>query len=466
MKRLSGLDASFLYLETPSMHMHVSGAGVYDPSTAAEPVTYERMLRLTAERLHLAPVFRQRLATVPFELHHPVWVDDPDFDIEYHVRRAALPPPGGARELADFLAEQSSRPLDRSRPLWEMVFIEGLEGGHVAMFSKTHHAAIDGVSGMELSVAMMDLEPNPAPIDAPEPWKPERVPSDVELVTYAAASLLRQPMKMARLGVRSGRSLLSLGRRRREPNLTPPPAPFAAPRTSLNGAITPHRKYAFTQMPLDELKAVKNALGGTVNDVVLAVCAGALRRYFVSRNEALSAPLVALVPISVRTEEQQGALGNQVSSMLVSLATDVADPVERLHTISEGTRGAKERQNAIGADTLQNWVEFAAPAVAARAARLYSRMKLADRHRPIYNLTISNVPGPPFPLYSGGAQLLATYPMGPINEGAGLNITVTSYLAQMFFGFHACRESVGDVWGVARGADESLDELTKAASAS
>lgn len=392
-------------------------------------------------------------------------MDDPDFDVEYHVRRAALPAPGGDRELADFAAGVTSRPLDRSRPLWEIYIVEGLEGGHIASISKTHHAAIDGVSGVDLTVALMDLEPDPPPIAPPEkPWVPERIPTDVERVAYAMGSLARQPFGLARASVRTTRSALNIGQRRREERgAQPPPAPFQAPGTSLNGAISPHRKFAFSGVSLDDLKAVKRALGGTVNDIVLALCAGALRRYFESRGEDVDRALVAMVPISVRGAAEQGALGNRVSSMLVSLASTVEDPVERLHAISLGTAGAKEQHQALGANTLTDWAEFAAPGLAARAARLYSRMKLADRHRPIYSLTISNVPGPQFPLYSYGSRMVASYPRGPINEGAGLNIMVSSYLGRMYFGLHACRESVGDVWLIAHAIEDALEELQKRA---
>jgi len=462
MKRLSGLDASFLYLETPSAHMHVAGIAVFDPSTAEEEFSFDKVLELTNERLHLVPSFRHRLATIPFELHHPLWVDDPNFNLEYHVRRVGLPSPGGDRELAEFAASVISRPLDRSRPLWEMYIVEGLEDGHIASITKTHHSAIDGASGTDLTVTMMDLTPEPVRFE-PEPWTPERIPSDVERVSYAVGSLVRQPPKMARALVRTAEGALNV-RRSRRPNLAPPPAPFRAPRASINGAISPHRKVAFTEVALDEVKAVKNSVGGTVNDVVLAMCAGALRRYFEARGEQLDDALVAMVPISVRSEAEKDTLGNRVSSMLCSLATTIDDPVERLHAISEGTKGAKEQHNAIGADTLGDWAEFAAPALAARAARLYSRTRLADRHRPVFNLVISNVPGPAFPLYSFGAQMVASYPMGPLSEGVGLNITVTSYMGSMYFGLVADRDSVGDVWLIARGLQESLEELTKAAS--
>jgi WS/DGAT/MGAT family acyltransferase len=346
-----------------------------------------------------------------------------------------------------------------------MYVIEGLENGLIATVTKTHHAAIDGVSGNELTVNLLDLQPEPAEIPPDTEWKPDRVPTDLELVGYALSSLSRQPVLGLKAARRTVEAAVTLRRRNRRPEITPPPAPFAAPRTSLNGAITPHRKFAFTQISLDDVKMIKNALGGTVNDVVLALCAGALRTYLQGRDELPAESLVAMVPISVRTEDQKGAMGNQVSQMLVSLATSVDDPVERLHTISAGTEGAKEQEKAIGAETLMNWAEFAAPAVAARAARLYSNMKLADRHRPLFNVTISNVPGPNFPLYSAGSRMVAMYPMGPIADGGGLNITVMSYMGTMFFGLVACRDTVPAVWDIAAGLQSAVDELRKAAEA-
>jgi diacylglycerol O-acyltransferase / wax synthase len=463
MQRLSGLDATFLYLESPSNHMHVASTAIFDPSTVPGGYSFEKVKELVASRLHLLPPFRRRLVEVPFQLHHPLWVEDPDFDLDYHMRRAALPAPGGEEELAEFAADVMSRQLDRTKPLWEMYVVEGLENGLIATVTKTHHAAIDGVSGNELTVNLLDLQPEPVEMVPETEWKPDRIPTDLELVGYALNSLARQPILGVKAARRTLEAAVTLRRRNRRPEITPPPAPFAAPRTPINGAISPRRKFAFTQLPLDDVKMIKNALGGTVNDVVLALCSGALRTYLSDRGELPSDPLVAMVPISVRTEDLKGAMGNQVSQMLVSLATSVEDPVERLHTISQGTVGAKEQEKAIGAETLMNWAEFAAPAVAARAARLYSNMKLADRHRPLFNVTISNVPGPNFPLYSAGSRMVAMYPMGPIADGGGLNMTVMSYMGTMFFGLVACRDTVPDVWDIARALESSLEELRKAA---
>jgi diacylglycerol O-acyltransferase len=464
MQRLTGMDATFLYTETPSAHMHVTGVSIFDPSTVPEGYDFEKVKDLVRNRLQLLPPFRRRLAEIPFALHHPLWIEDPDFDIDHHIRRAALPAPGGERELAEFAAEVNSRPLDRSRPLWEMYVIEGLENGLIATVTKTHHAAIDGVSGAELTVNMLDLQPEPMVLpDQDPPWQPDKVPTDLELVGYALASLARQPLAAIKAARRTAEMALGLRRRNREPGVTPPPAPFSAPRTSINGSIGPHRRVAFAEVSLDDVKMVKNALGGTVNDVVLAMCSGALRRYFDDHGEEPESSLVAMVPISVRTDDDKGTMGNRVSSMFVDLASDIDDPVKRLHAIHEGTKDAKEQEKAFSAETLTNWTEFAAPAVAARAFRLLSSTRIFDRVRPIFNVTISNVPGPNFPLYSAGARMLAMYPLGPILDGGALNITCMSYMGSMFFGLNADRDSVPDVDAVARHINDALGELVKVA---
>src|SRR5579884_3071594 len=362
MQRLSGLDATFLYVETATNHMHVASTCIFDPSTVPGGYSFEKVRQLVSERLPLLPPFRRRLAEVPFGLHHPLWIEDPDFDIDYHLRRAALPSPGGPAELAEFSADVNSRQLDRSRPLWEMYVIEGVEGGLIATVTKTHHSAIDGVSGAELTVNLLDLQPEPSPAP-PDDWAPDRIPSDLELVGYALASLARQPLRAIKATRRTVEMGLNLRRRNRRPGVKPPPAPFSAPRTSFNQNITAHRTMGFAEASLDDVKQVKNALGGTVNDVVLAVCSGALRRYLSDRSELPTKPLIAMVPVSVRAESEKGTMGNRVSSMLVSLATDIADPVERLRVITDSTERAKDQERAISAETLTDWTEFAAPAV-------------------------------------------------------------------------------------------------------
>jgi WS/DGAT/MGAT family acyltransferase len=463
MQRLSGLDASFLQLETPSSHMHVASLGIFDPSDIEGGVDLERVIEIYQQRLHLAPPFRRRLVNVPFGLHHPLWIEDPDFDIRNHIRHTAIPSPGSTKQLSDLVSRLVALPLDRSRPLWEIWLIEGLEGGNVGLLTKVHHAAIDGASGNELLVALLDLSPEVALHEPEEEWVPDRVPSDVELLGYAASSLARQPVKVARAMARTASAALDvrrLGQQSNAPVL--PPAPFTAPRTSFNAALTPRRSYAFTSLDLRMVKAVKQKAGCTVNDVVMGLCSGALRRYLDLRGEVVDASLVAMVPVSVRTEDERDALGNRVSMMLCTLASDIDDPLERLDVISACMAEAKVQQKAIGADTLSEWTEFAAPALAGRAARLYSRFKLADSMRPLFNVTISNVPGPPFPLYSLGAKLVANYPVGPIIDGTGLNMTVMSYLDQLDFGLLACPDVLDDVWLLADTLHAALEELVQA----
>jgi WS/DGAT/MGAT family acyltransferase len=465
MERLSGLDATFLYIETPAHHMHVSMVAVFDPSTVAGGYSFDKVRDLIESRLPRIAQFRRRLVRVPFDLHHPVWVEDPDFDLDYHVRRVGVPSPGTLRELCDIAGDFTSRPLDRSKPLWELVVAEGLEGGQVGLLAKVHHSTIDGVSGAELMVHLFDLEPEPAPQEEPQPKPAERIPTDAELVAYAMRSRARQPLLFARALRGTARSLTNLVRVRRQGEGPGMAAPFTAPRTSFNGSITPHRKVAVANLSLPEIKEVKRSFGTTVNDVVLAICSGALRRYLIRRGELPATPLVAVCPVSVRSQLPEAEGSNQVSAFFTSLATDVSDPVGRLRAIASATRGAKEEHNAIGADMLQNWAEFAAPAVFARASRLYSGMKLADRHRPIHNLVISNVPGPAFPLYLAGARLAMFCPLGPVMEGAGLNITVMSYMDSVDVGLIACRELMPDLWDLANDFVDSMDELKKAAAA-
>ena len=467
MERLSGLDASFLYLESPTNHMHVAATMTFDPSTVEGGYSFEKTKDVVRARLHLIPQFRRRLAPVPFNLHHPVWVEDPDFDLDYHMRRIAAPAPGSYHELADIAGDIASRQLDRSRPLWELYVVEGLEHGHIGVVAKMHHSTIDGVSGANMMVHLFDLEAHPsAPEETPE-WEPEHLPSDAELVTYALRSRLKRPLQVASVIPKAAQSVVNVVRERRSTDTVNPPAPLTAPRTSFNGAITPHRKVAYAIASLADVKPIKNAFGTTVNDVVLAMVGGGLRRYLQRTAQLPDKSLISTVPISVRPPEGEdaGVGANKVSAMFTSLATDVEDPVDRLRTIHEVTKGAKEEHNAVGAEMLQSLTEFAAPRLFGLAMRLYSNMKLADRGPVIHNLIISNVPGPPFPLYFAGAKLVSLFPLGPVMDGAGLNITVISYLDDIDIGLMVCRESVPDVWDMAADIAESLAELKKVADA-
>jgi diacylglycerol O-acyltransferase / wax synthase len=464
MEQLTGLDATFLYLETPSLHMHVSMAAMFDPSTVPGGYSFDKLRDLVSSRLEQAPIFRRRLVEVPLRLSHPYWVDDPTFDIEYHIRQAAVPAPGGVDELARFVGDVCSRQLDRTKPLWEMYIVEGLRGGQIGLVTKIHHCTIDGVSGAELLAQLFDLEPNPPARPAPEgPVSvDDHLPSDFQLLAKSIGTRVTRPVGMTKLAWRTGWALLDV-RRVRARGSGRAALPLTTPRTSLNASITPHRRVAFSSIALEDAKRIKRACHTTLNDVVLAVCAGALRRYLIEGDELPDEPLVATVPVSTapRAGNRRGA--NKVSAMFVALPCQIEDPVERLHAIREGTKGAKQEHNALGADVLLNWTEHATPNVFSAAARAYTRLKLADHHRPIHSLVISNVPGPDFPLYLAGAELVAGFPLGPVMDGAGLNITVMSYRGVLNWGLMACAETVPRLANLAEYIPEALAELAAAA---
>jgi len=460
MERLSGVDAMFLSLETPTNHMHVTGVFLLDPTDAPGGFSFDQVRAMVARRLHRAPPFRRRLVEVPFRLGHPLWIQDPDFDLDYHVRRSCLPSPGGRSELESFVGQIVGLPLDRHRPLWEMHLVEGLEGGRCAVVMKMHHSAIDGVSGAELTAAWLDLEADPPPDpDDADDWQPERVPTDIELLVGAWAQLATSPLKAVRTARRLVETALHVSEHNRDSGVLPPPSPFSAPKTSFNQSISAHRRVAFGEVALDDLKVVKSYFGCTVNDVVLALCASSLRRYLLTEGELPEEPLVGFVPMSVRTDDERLSAGNRLSAMLTSLATDVADPVERLRTISACMSEAKSQETLIGAEVLTDWTEFAFPALIGRAARLISSMRVFDRVRPAFNVTISNIPGPPFPLFLAGARMVGIYPHGPVVEGAGLNMTVMSYCGTVYFGLSGCRETVPSIADLPKMIAESLDEL-------
>ncbi|MEY2570531.1 MAG: diacylglycerol O-acyltransferase / wax synthase, partial [Acidimicrobiaceae bacterium] len=418
MKPLTGMDAAFLYMETPSQHSHVVGTMILDPKEG-DGFSYERLLKTLAKRMHLLEPFRRRLVWVPFNLGHPVWIEDPDFDMENHVHRVSVRPPGSMHELADVVGDIAGRPLDRSRPLWEMHLIEGLDDGKVAFVTKVHHSAIDGATGADLMAHIFDLEPNPVEPEVDETWETEPVPSDLELMANALQSLARRPRSMVKVIGGTARSVVDIVAQRRQAsteNRPSPAMPFTAPRTAWSTSITPHRVVAFGQASLEDMRHIKSTFGTTVNDVVLAACTQTLRQYLIAHDDLPDGPLVCSVPVSVHGKsESEGT--NQVSTMFVRLPVNVEDPVEQLRSINAETREAKEMQNAIGADMLQDFAQFMPPTLFNRAMRLYSNLNLADRHRPIHNLVVSNVPGPPIPLYAAGARVSGIYPFGPLLEG-------------------------------------------------
>jgi len=458
MDRLSGLDASFLYLESNQQLMHVCGLILLDQSTVPGGYSFDAMKAELDRRVRPIPMFHRKLKFVPGGIDHPVWVEDHDFDIDVHVHRAALPSPGGEAELSEFCAHLAGIPLDRARPLWEMWIIEGLASGHIAVFSKMHHASVDGVSGSNMISHLCSLEADAPPISVdPASRLAMRVPSDLELVARGVGATFAKPVQFARMLAPTANLLTTTIGRAREGKAMA--APLTAPRTSFNGNITGHRAVAYVDMSLQRIKDIKNRVeGATVNDVVLAVSGGALRRYLEGRGELPEASLLASVPVSVRGKSGKAG-ANQVSSLFTKLRTDLADPRERITEIASSNVYAKEHHQAIPADTLQDWAQFAAPRTFALGVRAVSALRLADRGPVIHNLVISNVPGPPVPLYFMGARIDALYPLGPVFHGAGLNITVMSSNGVMHVGVIACRESMPRVWDLAGHFPAELDAM-------
>ena len=469
MDRLSGLDASFLYLETPAQLMHVCAVMVLDPSTMPEPYSFDRLMAGIDDSVHDVPAFTRKLRGVPMGLDHPVWVRDQQFDIERHVHRLALPTPGGYRELMDLCAHLAALPLDRSRPLWEMWVIEqyrpdGSEGEEqVVVFTKMHHATVDGVSGANLISHLCALEPDAPPMAQSAEQSHPRDPGRPELLVRAVVGVASKPVTLAKvLGPSAELVTKSISRAREGTAMA---APFSAPRTSFNGTITAHRSIALADIGLDDIKEIKKATGTTVNDVVLALCGGALRAYLDERGELPSTSLLATVPVSVRESSRRTQGANKVSALFTKLGTDIDDPLERLEMLAERNRNAKEHHNAISADALQDWAEFAAPRVFGLAVRTYANLRLAEKHPVVHNLVISNVPGPPLPLYFMGARIDALYPLGPVFHGAGLNITVMSKAGMVHVGAIACRESVPDADALVQHFPTELERLRKAVAA-
>ena len=489
MRQLTSLDAQFLGVETSSTYGHVGGLAVYDPSTApGGKLEFADVCRMVADRMHLLPPFRWRLVEVPFGIDLPYWVEDPAFDLDFHIRESAVPPPGDDRQLAETVARIFARPLDRSRPLWELYLIQGLEersgdeasgrgSGRVAMLTKLHHAMVDGVSGNEILGVLLD----PSPEGRELPPKPagkagERVPGDLEMLGRGLLGVPRQPWRALRslptalpnLTDLPGANAFpvvpqltaALSRLRGEDPSILEVTTARPPKTSFNGRVGPHRRFAFGSLSLDTVKRLKNELGITVNDVVVALCATAVRNWLLARQELPKEPLVAMIPVSVRTEEQAGTYGNRVSTMIVPIPTNVKDPRKRLQRAHEYLAGAKDRHSALPADLLTDATSFIPPAVAARAAR--TTMDILGRTRPPLNLVISNVPGPREPLYCAGAELQANFPVSVVIDGVGLNMTVMSYRDHVDFGIITDRDQIDDAWALMDGTAAALDELETA----
>jgi WS/DGAT/MGAT family acyltransferase len=457
--RLSPLDVSFLYLETPTTAMHVGGVAIFDPPKGEGEFVYDALVALVAQRISLVQRYRQKVRWVPGKLANPVWVDDEEFDITYHVRRSALPRPGTLDQLRELVGRVQSRQLDRNRPLWEIYLVEGLADGRFAIITKTHHAMVDGISAIDISTLILD--PTTTPREIPDDgWVPRREPSSVSLVVNALSDTLRRPTQVIdtirgevadvrAIGARftgTATGLLAAARTSLRP----------APDSPLNATIGEQRRFGMATTELDDYKRVRKAHGGTVNDVVLATVAGALRIWLLTRGESVTPATTvrAMVPVSVRTDEQGGTLGNRVSAIFVDLPVGEPSPVVRLHQVSYAMKAHKESGQSVAADAIVALSGFAPPTIHSAAARLASGFS-----RRLFNVVVTNVPGPQFPLYAAGAPMLECYPVVPLSKGQAVSVGLTSYNGGVYYGLNADRDAMPDVDVLAQCIEESLEEL-------
>ena len=467
MRQLNSWDAAFLYGETHFAPMHICSVAHFGPGENGQQLSLDDVRAAVQRCLPLVPPLRQRLVHVPFGLDRPYWADDREVNIDDHVHQVTLLPPGDRVHLAEQVGQIAACPLDLSRPLWEMHLIHGVDGGQTVLVTKFHHAAVNGGAAAEIMTMLLDPAAESQPVPAPGPRRPDRVPGPGGMLLRGLAGAASYPIEALRFQRRMMSSLPHLvrpagesdgprGRRLMLPAVR-------APRTPFNGRLTPDRSWAFGQVPLDQARAIKNAFGGTVNDVVMSVCAGALRRWLLDRDALPRAPLVVMIPVSLRTDEDHGDFGNRVSMMTVSLPTTVADPVQRLRATAAAAKAAKQTHSALGEDFLAGALQLAMPMLAAPAFRVAAEMPFTNVAHPSANLFISNVPGPPDPLYLAGKQMLTYYPAAFLPRGTGLNMVVLSYLGSINFGLMACPELVPDVWELMGYVIEAVDELAQAA---
>jgi diacylglycerol O-acyltransferase / wax synthase len=455
--RLSGLDASFLALEKGGAHMHVGSVLVFD----GEAPSYEQLIEQVESRLHVVPRYRQKLATPPLAQARPVWVDDPHFNAGYHVRHTALPAPAGEHELRRLAGRVFSQQLDRSKPLWEIWLVESVGDDRFALVCKTHHALVDGISGVDIMTVLFDLEPDPPEREPPPAWYPRPAPSAAALLADALAERAATPLDAARAaaGAVVAPGAAAAGAARTLGGLVSMAAAGlgGAPPSPLNTRIGPHRRFAWVDADLGRFKAMKGALGGTVNDVVLTVVTGALRAHLLRRGRAPEAlELKAMVPVSVRADEERGALGNRVSAIYAPLPVGIEDPLERFRAVHEAIGDLKGSGQAVGAEALTRLAGFAAPTLLDQAARLQARQRF-------FNLTVTNVPGPQFPLYMLGRRLRAFYPKVPLTLNTALGIAIISYDGSVFFGLLGDYDAMPDLDDVAADVQTAIAELAAAA---
>ncbi|OPX13808.1 wax ester/triacylglycerol synthase family O-acyltransferase [Gordonia sp. i37] len=464
MQRLSGLDASFLYLETRSQLMHVVGIMELDASTIPGGYSFTRMRTQLNARVAAMPMLRRKLENSALNIDHPVWVEDDHFDIDRHVHRVALPSPAGKKELNELCGHLAGQALDRGKPLWELWIIEGSADGKICAFLRMHHASVDGVTTAEVLGQLCSLTPDEPDVDPEKVAETAGGPNRTGMVISGALNyFVQRPIAMAKLLPQTAGVPIEWFRRSR--SRTGMPAPFAAPRTVFNGPISPHRSIATTQLSLDDVKRVKNRFGVKVNDVVLAMVGGALREYLSQHGDLPGSPLVAMVPVSVHDADERDLVvngTNKVTGMFTELPSDVADPVERLERAGELARRAKEHHADIDANILRAWAQFAPGTTLSTLMKFYGDRKLALNHPPVFNVTVSNVAGPDFPMYFCGAKVAAIYPLGPIFHGLALNITVFSVDGHLNVGILTCPDEVPDVEVIAEAFDHQLKALIEA----
>jgi WS/DGAT/MGAT family acyltransferase len=452
MRQLSGADSAFLHLETDETPMNVVGVLILDPSAGAD-YSFERFRDTLLTRMHLLPPLTRRLVEVPLHLGHPAWIERQPVDLDHHLRRVTAPAPGDARSLGAVVGELAASRLDHGRPLWQMTVVEGLEAGRVAVVAMLHHAAITGAAGAEFIAELLDLDPTaPSPPAAGESEPPEQAPGPLRLLTNTALHQAGAPLRLGAQLVGSARGLAGL--------LSRPRLPARAQRSPLNGGLTPRRSSAFVRVALSEVKQVKEQHHATVNDVLLAVLTAALRGYLVEHDLAADKPLVASCPIAAGSGSTEST--DQLSAMLVPLPIQLSDPVEQLAAVSAATKDAKQFASGLGLETMAAWADLTAPQLLRAGAQVYSRLRLADRLPPMQNLIVSNVMGPPIPLYAAGARVDGIYPLGPLLPGTGLNITVLSNVDNVDVGLLACPDLVPDVWDIADRVPPALQSLLKA----
>ncbi|MBK9737511.1 MAG: wax ester/triacylglycerol synthase family O-acyltransferase [Saprospiraceae bacterium] len=459
---ISGLDATFLYTETPTSPMNIGSVVIIDG--AIDFLTFKDTVH---SRIHQFEKLRQRLVYVPFSIDYPYWVDDPDFDIDLHIKHIALPKPGAWKQLRNTASQVFSEPLDQHRPLWSMSFVEGLDDipqvpkGSIAIISKIHHVAVDGVGGAGLLSLFLDFTPDKKDIPEPRPYHPKPMPNEVELIVNSTLSFAKDPLKFPKMITNTLKATLKAGFLTRMQSSELPTAPFTAPATPLNGIISARRLWNSAILSLPRVQHLKNIMGTTLNDVLLAICSGALRRYLLEKEKLPEKSLVALVPISTRGADSTHT-DNQISAMLVQIATNIEDPIERLETIHENNNRGKTYQGAIGAKTLSGMADAIPFGIANQAARLYSKFKISEFHKPVFNVAITNVPGPRMPLYINGHKMITVMGSAPIIDGMGLIITILSYDGHITISPVSDANSMPDLDNFTRYIWESANELEEA----